>query len=70
MNNNLLLKEPTLLVDRQKCIANIKAMKAKADMAEIMFRPHFKTHQSKAVGEWFREQGVDKITVSSVRMAK
>lgn len=70
MNNNLLLKEPTLLVDKQKCIANIKAMKAKADKAEIMFRPHFKTHQSKAVGEWFREQGVDKITVSSVRMAK
>ena len=70
MNNNLLMKEPTLLIDKQKCIENIKTMKAKADKAEIIFRPHFKTHQSATVGEWFRELGVDKITVSSVRMAK
>jgi len=70
MNNNLLMKEPTLLVDKQKCVANIKMMKAKADKAEIVFRPHFKTHQSATVGEWFREEGVEKITVSSVRMAK
>ncbi len=70
MNNNLLMKEPTLLVDKQKCIANIKMMKAKADKAELIFRPHFKTHQSATIGEWFREEGVEKITVSSVKMAK
>lgn len=64
------MKEPTLLVDKQKCIANIKMMKAKADKANLIFRPHFKTHQSASVGEWFREEGVDKITVSSVKMAK
>jgi D-serine deaminase-like pyridoxal phosphate-dependent protein len=68
--NNLLLKEPTLLVDKQKCIANIKMMKAKAEKANVIFRPHFKTHQSATVGEWFREEGVEKITVSSIKMAK
>jgi D-serine deaminase-like pyridoxal phosphate-dependent protein len=35
----------------------------------IRFRPHFKTHQSARVGEWFRELGVTAITVSSVDMA-
>jgi D-serine deaminase-like pyridoxal phosphate-dependent protein len=34
-----------------------------------IFRPHFKTHQSVAIGEWFREHGVKAITVSSVSMA-
>ncbi len=37
--------------------------------AGIRFRPHFKTHQSAQVGEWFREAGIDAITVSSVDMA-
>lgn len=32
-------------------------------------RPHFKTHQSHKIGSWFREEGVSKITVSSVGMA-
>lgn len=32
-------------------------------------RPHFKTHQSKTVGHWFREVGIDRITVSSAGMA-
>lgn len=35
----------------------------------IFFRPHFKTHQSAGVGEWFKENGVNAITVSSVQMA-
>lgn len=34
------------------------------------FRPHFKTHQSMEIGEWFRAFGVNKITVSSVTMAE
>jgi len=35
----------------------------------IRFRPHFKTHQSTQIGEWFRESGVTAIAVSSVDMA-
>jgi D-serine deaminase-like pyridoxal phosphate-dependent protein len=38
--------------------------------AGVSFRPHFKTHPSAQIGEWFREQGVKAITVSSVEMAE
>ncbi|MCK9997202.1 MAG: alanine racemase, partial [Candidatus Krumholzibacteria bacterium] len=34
------------------------------------FRPHFKTHQSPVIGRWFADEGVDRITVSSVKMAE
>lgn len=63
------LKKPTLLLDKEKCIRNIQRMKAKADKSEVRPRPHFKTHQSAAVGRWFKEAGVSAITVSSVTMA-
>jgi D-serine deaminase-like pyridoxal phosphate-dependent protein len=61
---------PVLLIDRQKCYANIRRMLAKATRNGARLRPHFKTHQSAAVGEWFREFGIDRITVSSLRMAE
>lgn len=60
---------PTLLVDEQKCRANIRRMAEKARVNNLIFRPHFKTHQSHLIGQWFREEGVTKITVSSLRMA-
>lgn len=44
-------------------------MAAKAKYDNVVLRPHFKTHQSAQVGEWFREYGVHSITVSSLRMA-
>lgn len=44
-------------------------MCARAKAAGVSLRPHFKTHQSHEVGRWFREEGVTKITVSSLRMA-
>ena len=62
--------KPTALLDEKKCKANIKRMAAKAKRNDVEFRPHFKTHQSLEIGEWFREEGVTKITVSSVDMAK
>ncbi len=65
----LVITEPTLLLDRQKCLQNIQAMAAKAQRNAIRFRPHFKTHQSDVVGRWFREVGVEAITVSSLKMA-
>lgn len=64
------LTEPTLLLDKQKCLSNISMMAEKARRNNLIFRPHFKTHQSQEVGRWFREFGVDKITVSSVKMAE
>ncbi len=64
------IKTPSLIIDEKRCRQNIRNMAAKAKNNNIIFRPHFKTHQSEKVGEWYREEGIDKITVSSVSMAK
>jgi D-serine deaminase-like pyridoxal phosphate-dependent protein len=64
------IKKPTLLLDEQKTRANIRHISQKADAQGVRFRPHFKTHQSAVIGEWFREEGVSCITVSSVDMAQ
>ncbi len=61
--------EPTLLLDKVKCRNNIRSMVKKATGAGISFRPHFKTHNCREIGKWFRDEGVDKVTVSSVKMA-
>jgi D-serine deaminase-like pyridoxal phosphate-dependent protein len=45
-------------------------MVEKSNKHNIAFRPHFKTHQSHEVGQWFREFGIKKIAVSSVPMAE
>ncbi|MCU0357473.1 MAG: alanine racemase [Cyclobacteriaceae bacterium] len=66
----LQLFEPTLLLDKQRCLANIAAMAERAKRSNVIFRPHFKTHQSHEVGRWIRNTGVNKITVSSVKMAE
>ena len=60
---------PTLLIDQRKCSENIQRMAQKATNEHLSFRPHFKTHQSAVVGEWFKNEGIDKCTVSSVKMA-
>lgn len=60
---------PTLLLDPHRVHANIHRMAEKARHARVRFRPHFKTHQSAQVGEWFRSYGVKAITVSSLDMA-
>lgn len=64
------ISRPTLVLNSAKCRANIRKMADKARRHKLHFRPHFKTHQSAAVGEWFRDEGVRSITVSSVGMAK
>jgi D-serine deaminase-like pyridoxal phosphate-dependent protein len=64
------LTQPTLLLDEQRCQANILRMCQKAADQHILLRPHFKTHQSRGIGQWFKDMGVDKITVSSVGMAR
>ena len=64
------ITEPTLLLDNNKCLANIRAMAEKAKKNDLILRPHFKTHQSREIGRWFRPFGVNKITVSSLKMAE
>jgi len=64
------LVKPTLLLDVKKTKRNISRMAEKTRSQKVRFRPHFKTHQSGAIGEWFRQEGVEAITVSSVDMAR
>jgi D-serine deaminase-like pyridoxal phosphate-dependent protein len=62
--------KPTFIVDKEKALRNLTRIKEKiARSPGVRFRPHFKTHQSVPIGEWFREMGVSAITVSSVDMA-
>lgn len=64
-----MITTPTLLLDPKRCHANIEAMVTKAQQNQLTLRPHFKTHQSQYIGQWFRDLGVQKITVSSLNMA-
>lgn len=63
------IKIPTLLLDEKKCRLNIQIMNEKASRNQVIFRPHYKTHQSAEIGEWYKDLGVTSITVSSVQMA-
>ena len=62
--------QPTFILDKTICLNNIKRMAEKAHALKLEFRPHFKTHQSAKIGDWFRLYGVNSITVSSVSMAE
>ena len=64
------IQKPSLLIDKPRVLKNIEKMALKAKNAGISFRPHFKTHQSAEIGEWFKQHGVKAITVSSVDMAE
>ncbi|GAF01484.1 alanine racemase [Saccharicrinis fermentans] len=63
------IAEPSLLLNTSICKANITKMAARIRGWQGDFRPHFKTHQSAKIGQWFRDAGVERITVSSFKMA-
>lgn len=64
------IQTPTLLLDKNKVLKNIKNITGKCHRLGLEYRPHFKTHQSRDIGQWFRTNGVNGITVSSLKMAK
>ena len=63
------ITRPTLLLDKETVLRNIETMTRKAANLNLNFRPHFKTHQSAEIGQWFRNAGVKCIAVSSLTMA-
>jgi len=63
------IQTPTLLINEKQTRDNIKWMVEKAARNSIRLRPHFKTHQSAEIAGWFREQGIQQCTVSSISMA-
>ena len=64
------ITKPTLILDKEKCLRNIEKMVSKAENNNLTLRPHFKTHQSLIIGDWFKMFGINSITVSSIIMAK
>ena len=64
------IQSPTLIIDEKRCRENIRIMVEKMKEQKVLFRPHFKTHQSIRIGTWFKESGVNAITVSSLKMAE
>jgi len=63
------ITRPTLLLDLEKITKNLDLMIDKAARTGTVLVPHFKTHQSKEIGELFSSRGIDKIAVSSMKMA-
>jgi len=61
---------PALIISEAIAQKNIKQMADKAQANGVELMPHFKTHQSKIIGRWFKDLGIDSITVSSVSMAR
>lgn len=64
------ITKPTLILNKEQCLANINTILDKAKKSDTHFRPHFKTHNSAHIGNWFRKLGIHSITVSSASMAK
>ncbi len=60
---------PAFLIDKEKCLKNIEKMALRAEQHRLSFRPHCKTHQSTEISNWYRDFGVNGITVSSFKMA-
>lgn len=66
----IVIETPTAVINESLARQHIRHMAGKAQRSGTRLRPHFKTHQSAAVGAWFRAEGVMAITVSSVSMAR
>ena len=64
------IKKPTLLIDKNKVVNNIARIASRTGSGETQLWPHFKTHQSVEIGEWFKDYSINGITVSSVSMAR
>jgi len=65
-----MLARPELILDEARAKANLDHLLAKCRKADVRLRPHFKTHQSRAIGRWFREAGIDRIAVTNTGMAR
>ena len=61
---------PTLVINKSISSNNLDRMIGVANKNNLVLRPHFKTHQSIEIGNWFKEKGVTSITVSSIKMAE
>ena len=63
------LSTPTLLLEKQKLMANIARMQASADRLGVQLRPHLKTMKAARAAEALMASGASGITVSTLKEA-
>jgi D-serine deaminase-like pyridoxal phosphate-dependent protein len=64
------IASPTLLIDEKITRANLKKMADKAQELGKMLVPHWKTAQSRIVGNWAKDCGIREVTASSISLAE
>jgi D-serine deaminase-like pyridoxal phosphate-dependent protein len=64
------LVTPALIVDRNRLVANISEMAARARALGVALRPHAKTHKSPAIAALQREHGAVGLTVATLTEAE
>lgn len=63
------IASPTLLVNEKITRANLEKMAAKAERSGKKLVPHWKTAQSRTIGNWARDYGIREVTASSISLA-
>jgi D-serine deaminase-like pyridoxal phosphate-dependent protein len=64
------IASPTLLIDEKITRANLEKMANKAHALGKKLVPHWKTAQSRTVGNWAKEYGIREVTASSISLAE
>jgi D-serine deaminase-like pyridoxal phosphate-dependent protein len=64
------IASPTLLIDEKITRANLKKMANKAQVLGKKLVPHWKTAQSRIVGNWAKDCGIQEVTASSISLAE
>ena len=64
------IASPTLLIDEKITRANLEKMANKAQALGKKLVPHWKTAQSRIVGNWAKDYGIREVTASSISLAE
>jgi len=64
------IASPTLLIDEKITRTNLKKMADKAEALGKKLVPHWKTAQSRIVGNWAKDCGIREVTASSISLAE
>ncbi len=64
------IASPTLLIDEKITRTNLKKMAVKAQALGKKLVPHWKTAQSRTIGNWAKEYGIQEVTASSISLAE
>lgn len=64
------IASPTLLINEKITRANLEKMARKAQQQGKKLVPHWKTAQSRTIGNWAKDYGIREVTASSISLAE